>query len=265
MSINQSIEDSVDKLLVVMKQLRNPDTGCEWDKKQSFESISKFTIEEAYEVVDSIDRADYGSLKEELGDLLLQVVFHSEIASEKGLFKFKNVVEAITKKLIERHPYVFKNKRQHTVEEQLINWENSKLKEKRKKNHESLMDDIPLSLPSLQRSQKIQQRVSQVGFDWDSRQECFKKIEEELRELKQAMNSSDKEAIQEEIGDLLISIVNLSRHLELDAEESLRQGNLKFEKRFKFIEIELKKKNKKFSETSLREMDLLWEKAKKVL
>ena len=127
------------------------------------------------------------------------------------------------------------------------------------------MDDIPLNLPSLQRSQKIQQRVSQVGFDWNSCQECFKKIEEELRELKQAMNSSDKEAIQEEIGDLLFSLVNLSRHLELDAEESLRQGNLKFEKRFKFIEIELKKKNKKFSETSLREMDLLWEKAKKVL
>ncbi len=265
MSIDNSLDTSIRRLLRVMKQLRDPETGCEWDKKQDFQSISPFTIEEAYEVVDSIEREDYESLKAELGDLLLQVVFHSEIASELGLFKFEDVVNSISEKLINRHPYVFTEQRKHTQEEQLDNWEEIKLKEKEKKNLNSIMDDLPRNLPALLRSQKIQRRAGKVGFDWDSEEVCFKKIEEEIIELKEAINSSVKVDIKNELGDVLISVVNLAKHLSIDAEDSLRQGNLKFENRFRFIETELKKKNKTFSNTSLEEMDLLWEKAKQDL
>ena len=254
MSIDNSLDASIRRLLRVMKQLRDPETGCEWDKRQDFLSISPFTIEEAYEVVDSIEREDYESLKEELGDLLLQVVFHAEIASELGLFKFEDVVNSISKKLINRHPYVFTEQRKHTQEEQLDNWEETKSKEKEKKNLDSLI-----------RSQKIQKRAGKVGFDWDSEEICFKKIEEEIAELKEAINSSIKDDIKNELGDVLISVVNLAKHLKVDAEDSLRQGNLKFENRFRFIETELKKKNKSLSNTSLEEMDLLWEKAKQDL
>ena len=265
MSIDNSLDASIRRLLRVMKQLRDPETGCEWDKRQDFLSISPFTIEEAYEVVDSIEREDYESLKEELGDLLLQVVFHAEIASELGLFKFEDVVNSISKKLINRHPYVFTEQRKHTQEEQLDNWEETKSKEKEKKNLDSLMDDLPRNLPALLRSQKIQKRAGKVGFDWDSEEICFKKIEEEITELKEAINSSIKDDIKNELGDVLISVVNLAKHLKVDAEDSLRQGNLKFENRFRFIETELKKKNKSLSNTSLEEMDLLWEKAKQDL
>tara|TARA_B100001179_G_scaffold231332_1_gene220967 strand:+ start:1510 stop:2307 length:798 start_codon:yes stop_codon:yes gene_type:complete len=264
-SIDNSLDASIRRLLRVMKQLRDPETGCEWDKRQDFLSISPFTIEEAYEVVDSIEREDYESLKEELGDLLLQVVFHAEIASELGLFKFEDVVNSISKKLINRHPYVFTEQRKHTQEEQLDNWEETKSKEKEKKNLDSLMDDLPRNLPALLRSQKIQKRAGKVGFDWDSEEICFKKIEEEIAELKEAINSSIKDDIKNELGDVLISVVNLAKHLKVDAEDSLRQGNLKFENRFRFIETELKKKNKSLSNTSLEEMDLLWEKAKQDL
>ena len=242
MSIDNSLDASIRRLLRVMKQLRDPETGCEWDKRQDFLSISPFTIEEAYEVVDSIEREDYESLKEELGDLLLQVVFHAEIASELGLFKFEDVVNSISKKLINRHPYVFTEQRKHTQEEQLDNWEETKSKEKEKKNLDSLMDDLPRNLPALLRSQKIQKRAGKVGFDWDSEEICFKKIEEEIAELKEAINSSIKDDIKNELGDVLISVVNLAKHLKVDAEDSLRQGNLKFENRFRFIETELKKK-----------------------
>ena len=265
MSIDNSLDASIRRLLRVMKQLRDPETGCEWDKRQDFLSISPFTIEEAYEVVDSIEREDYESLKDELGDLLLQVVFHAEIASELGLFKFEDVVNSISEKLINRHPYVFTEQRKHTQEEQLDNWEEIKSKEKEKKNLASIMDDLPRNLPALLRSQKIQKRAGKVGFDWDSEEICFKKIEEEIAELKEAINSSIKDDIKNELGDVLISVVNLAKHLKVDAEDSLRQGNLKFENRFRFIETELKKKNKSLSNTSLEEMDLLWEKAKQDL
>ena len=265
MSIDNSLDASIRRLLRVMKQLRDPETGCEWDKRQDFLSISPFTIEEAYEVVDSIEREDYESLKDELGDLLLQVVFHAEIASELGLFKFEDVVNSISEKLINRHPYVFTEQRKHTQEEQLDNWEEIKSKEKEKKNLASIMDDLPRNLPALLRSQKIQKRAGKVGFDWDSEEVCFQKIEEEIIELKEAINSSIKDDIKNELGDVLISVVNLAKHLKVDAEDSLRQGNLKFENRFRFIETELKKKNKSLSNTSLEEMDLLWEKAKQDL
>ena len=265
MSIENSIETSINKLLVVMKQLRDPKTGCEWDKKQDFKSISPFTIEEAYEVVDAIEREDYESLLDELGDLLLQVVFHSEIASELGLFEFEDVTNSIRQKLINRHPYVFKDPKKHTEEQQLTNWEEVKFKEKETKNIESIMDDLPHSLPALLRSQKIQKRAAQVGFDWNSEEGYFGKIEEEITELQEAIKISDREAIKDEIGDLLLSVVNLARYLKLDAEDSLRKSNKKFEKRFRFIESELKKQKKKPSNASLKEMDQLWNKAKKEL
>ena len=256
MSIDNSLDTSIRRLLRVMKQLRDPETGCEWDKKQTNESLIPYLLEEVYEVIEAIENKDYSSLKEELGDPLI---------SELGLFKFEDVVNSISEKLINRHPYVFTEQRKHTQEEQLDNWEEIKLKEKEKKNLNSIMDDLPRNLPALLRSQKIQRRAGKVGFDWDSEEVCFKKIEEEIIELKEAINSSVKVDIKNELGDVLISVVNLAKHLKVDAEDSLRQGNLKFENRFRFIETELKKKNKTFSNTSLEEMDLLWEKAKQDL
>ena len=248
-----------------MQQLRDPKSGCEWDKKQNFQSLSMFTLEEAYEVVDAIEREDYESLKEELGDLLLQVVFYSQIAFEMDLFSFKEVTESISNKLIERHPYVFNEKQSHTQEQQLNKWEEIKFQERSKKNFESILDDLPKNLPSLMRSQKIQKRAANVGFDWNSPEGYFEKINEELAELQDAIKESKEENVQEELGDVLMSVVNLARHLNIEAEDALRKGNLKFENRFRYIESKLKEKNKSLKESSLEEMDSLWERSKQEL
>ena len=245
-----------------MEQLRDKEKGCEWDKEQDFKSIAPFTIEEAYEVADAIARENHNDLKLELGDLLLQVVFLSQIAKEEGLFKFEDVANAISHKLISRHPYVFENPKEHTPDEQLESWENSKAKEREELNFTSLMDDIALTLPALMRSQKIQKRASRVGFDWSSIEGYFKKIEEETGELKKAIQNKDQSNIEEEIGDLLMILTNLSRHLKVDAEAALHKSNRKFEKRFRYIEDELEKKGKKLSDSSLEEMDKLWDEAK---
>ena len=248
-----------------MQQLRDPKSGCEWDKKQNFQTLSMFTLEEAYEVVDAIEREDYESLKEELGDLLLQVVFHSQIAMEKNLFSFKEVTESISNKLIERHPYVFNEKQSHTQEQQLNKWEEIKLQKRSKKNLESILDDLPKNLPALMRSQKIQKRAANVGFNWNSPEGYFEKIKEELEELQDAIKESKEENIKEELGDILLSVVNLARHLNVEAEDALRKGNQKFENRFRYIESKLKKKNKSLKESSLEEMDLLWDRSKQEL
>ncbi len=248
-----------------MQQLRDPKSGCEWDKKQNFQSLSMFTLEEAYEVVDAIEREDYESLKEELGDLLLQVVFYSQLALEKDLFSFKEVTESISNKLIERHPYVFNEKQSHTQEQQVLKWEEIKLQERSKKRLESILDDLPKNLPALMKSQKIQRRAANVGFDWNNTEGYFEKIIEELEELQNAIKESKEENIKEELGDVLLSVVNLARYLNIEAEEALRKGNIKFENRFRYIESKLREQNKSLKESTLEEMDLLWERSKEDL
>ena len=204
-----------------MSQLRDKDDGCEWDKAQTFKSIAPFTIEEAYEVADAIERENATDLKEELGDLLLQVVFLSQIAKEEELFSFDDVAKTISEKLVRRHPFVFADKKNHSLDEQVNQWEEIKQKERSKKNQEGILEGIAKNLPSLQRSQKIQKRVSSVGFDWPDTKGVFEKIKEELRELEEAVESNNKESIQEEIGDLYMIITNLSEKLGVDSEEAL--------------------------------------------
>ena len=247
-----------------MSQLRDKDDGCEWDKEQTFKSIAPFTIEEAYEVADAIERENVSDLKEELGDLLLQVVFLSQIAKEEELFSFDDVAKTISEKLIRRHPFVFSDKKNHSLDEQLNQWEEIKQKERSKKNQEGILEGIAKNLPSLQRSQKIQKRVSSVGFDWPDTKGVFEKIKEELRELEEAVESNDKESIQEEIGDLYMIITNLSEKLGVDSEEALRRSNVKFEKRFNYIEKELGKDNIKVSDMDLDELNTLWDDSKKL-
>ena len=247
-----------------MSQLRDKDDGCEWDKKQTFKSIAPFTIEEAYEVADAIERENATDLKEELGDLLLQVVFLSQIAKEEELFSFDDVVKTISGKLVRRHPFVFSDKKNHSLDEQVNQWEEIKKKERSKKNQEGILEGIAKNLPSLQRSQKIQKRVSSVGFDWPDTKGVFEKIKEELRELEEAVESNNKESIQDEIGDLYMIITNLSEKLGVDSEEALRKSNIKFEKRFNYIEKELGKDNIKVSEMDLDELNTLWDDSKKL-
>ena len=247
-----------------MSQLRDKDDGCEWDKEQTFKSIAPFTIEEAYEVADAIERENATDLKEELGDLLLQVVFLSQIAKEEELFSFDDVAKTISEKLVRRHPFVFSDKKNHSSEEQINQWEEIKQKERSKKNQEGILEGIAKNLPSLQRSQKIQKRVSSVGFDWPDTKGVFEKIKEELSELEEAVESKNKESIQEEIGDLYMIITNLSEKLGVDSEEALRKSNIKFEKRFNYIEKELEKDNIKVSEVDLDELNTLWDDSKKL-
>ena len=247
-----------------MSQLRDKDNGCEWDKEQTFKSIAPFTIEEAYEVADAIERENVSDLKEELGDLLLQVVFLSQIAKEEELFSFDDVAKTISEKLVRRHPFVFSDKKDHSSDEQVNQWEESKRKERSRKHQEGILEGIAKNLPSLLRSQKIQKRVSSVGFDWPDTKGVFEKIKEELRELEEAVEASNKESIQEEIGDLHMVITNLSEKLGVDSEEALRKSNVKFEKRFNYIEKELGKDDIKVSEMDLDELNTLWDDSKKL-
>ena len=255
-------QSSIEILLAVMEQLRDKESGCEWDKQQDLSSLTPFVIEEAYEVVDAIRRKDDLDLKQELGDLLFQVVFLSEIAKEKGVFEFKDVVTSLSKKLKDRHPYVFKEPKKHSAKEQIVNWELIKNKERKAKELKSLMDNIPIALPALMRSKKIQQRASQVGFDWKKNEDYFKKIDEEIHELKGAVASNNKKNIEEEIGDIFMILVNFASKFDIDSESALNKGNLKFKKRFNFIEQELKKRNKSIYDSTIEEMDSLWNKSK---
>ena len=247
-----------------MSQLRDKDSGCEWDKEQTFESIAPYTIEEAYEVADAIERENPEDLKEELGDLLLQVVFLSQIAKEDDLFSFEDVAENITKKLIRRHPYVFLKKRDHSSYEQTKQWEEIKEKERALKNQLGVLDGIAKNLPALKRSQKIQKRASDVGFDWPGTRGVINKIKEETDELEEAIESQNGVDIEEEIGDLLMIISNLAQKEGIDSEQALNRANKKFIKRFKYIEEELKKTNTSFNEVQLNELDSLWRDSKKL-
>ena len=247
-----------------MSQLRDKENGCEWDKEQTFQSIAPHTIEEAYEVVDAINRSNITDLEEELGDLLLQVVFLSQIASEDNLFNFNDVVQTITRKLIRRHPYVFSEKRDHSSEEQMDQWEEIKQEERELKKQSGILDGIAINLPALKRSQKIQKRAAKVGFDWPDSKGVFKKIKEEIRELEEAIESKDQESMKEEVGDLLMVITNLADRLDVDSEEALKGSNEKFISRFRYIERKLNDSDKKFEDSSLALFDELWDESKKL-
>ncbi len=247
-----------------MSQLRDKENGCEWDKEQTFQSIAPHTIEEAYEVVDAINRSNIPDLEEELGDLLLQVVFLSQIASEDNLFNFNDVVQTITRKLIRRHPYVFSEKRDHSSEEQMDQWEEIKQEERELKKQSGILDGIAINLPALKRSQKIQKRAAKVGFDWPDSKGVFKKIKEEIRELEEAIESKDRESMKEEVGDLLMIITNLADRLDVDSEEALKGSNEKFISRFRYIERKLNDSDKKFEDSSLAFLDELWDESKKL-
>jgi ATP diphosphatase len=248
-----------------MSRLRDPHGGCPWDREQTFVSIAPYTIEEAYEVADAIERSDLNDLKGELGDLLFQVVFHAEMAREQGAFEFDDVVNAISDKLERRHPHVFGDTLIATAQEQNVAWEEHKRKERAARNaHGSVLDDVPVGMPALTRAAKLGKRASSVGFDWPDINGVLDKIDEEVRELRAALKSSDQLEIKAELGDVLFSIANLGRHLHVDLETALRQTNTKFERRFRHVEARLRDQGRTPQQASLEEMDGLWNEAKKL-
>lgn len=256
-------EGSVSRLLDIMRRLRNPDSGCPWDVEQTFATIAPYTIEEAYEVAGAIDDEDWSALKDELGDLLLQVVFHARIAQERGLFDFTDVVFAITDKMLRRHPHVFgQEKGIDTAAAQTTAWEEHKRRERAGRNT-GLLDDVPAALPALLRALKLQERASTVGFDWDSAPRVVEKIAEEAGEIAEAQKSGAAvDRLRDEIGDLLFAVANLARHLGVDPETALRSTNAKFIRRFGAIEKALAAQNRALADASLDEMETLWQAAK---
>ncbi len=249
-----------DRLVDIVKRLRAPD-GCPWDRKQTLYSLKQNVIEEVFELIDALDRKDIDNIKEELGDMLLHVVFHALIAEEDGLFSLDDVVKGISDKLIRRHPHVFGDVKVNGVDDVLKNWEEIKKTEK-KHQDKHYLDSVPKSLPPIERAYKIQKKASRVGFDWDSADSCFEKVEEEFKELKDSVSKKDKEKIEEEVGDLFFSLINFSRLSKIDASEALRKASLKFEKRFNCIEDFVKKENLTLEDVSLDRMDKLWDKCK---
>jgi nucleoside triphosphate diphosphatase len=256
-------------LLEIMAALRTPDTGCPWDLAQDFSSIAPYTLEEAYEVADAIARGDMADLKDELGDLLLQVVFHARMAEELNAFDFGDVVQAITEKLIRRHPHIFANEDSTTPLDVEGLWERIKAQEKaasKTADSEGALAGVPVALPALTRALKLQAKASKVGFDWNDPRAVLRKIREETDEIEAelARAEMDPAATSAEIGDLLFAAVNLARHLKADPEAVLRQTNRKFERRFAAIENDLAARGKSPREATLAEMEALWEAAKKV-
>jgi ATP diphosphatase len=224
------------QLLEIMQRLRDPENGCPWDVQQDFSSIAPYTIEEAYEVADAIARGDMADLKDELGDLLFQVVFHAQMASEKGSFGFEDVHQAVCDKMLRRHPHVFADLEIKDAAHQKRVWEDYKAEERKHKGEHSLMDGIPAGMAELQRSVKLQKRASKVGFDWSCADPVMDKFDEELAEMRAAMASGDRDAMEDELGDLLFVATNLARQLDIDPGTALRRGNAKFERRFRAME-----------------------------
>ena len=250
---------SITTLLETMRMLRDKDNGCPWDIEQTLESLSPCVIEEAYEVSDAIAKKDYGNLKEELGDVLLQVIFQAEIANELKLFNFDEIVDTLNKKLIRRHPHVFKDApKPLSAQEQTQAWDAIKALEKNPEDASNTFGDIPASLPPILKAKKIQKKASKKGFDWKESIDVIEKVEEELKELKLEIQQNNNENIKDELGDLLFSIVNLSRHLELDASEAINQANHKFVKRFRLMEAEISKDNKEIDNLTSDELEEFW-------
>ena len=247
----------MDQLLEIMKRLRKE---CPWDAKQTHDSLKRFLIEEAYEVLDSIDSENWDELSFELGDLLLQIVFHSEIASENGLFKFDDVVNKISNKLVDRHPHVFGDRSLNTSKEVQQNWEQTKVENE---DRTSLLEGVPNSAPALLKAQRLQDKAASVGFDWPEITPVFEKVEEEFQELMEAYRSKDNNKIKNEFGDLVFAMVNLGRFMKIDAENALNLSNKKFVRRFNFIEKKYNNDVSEMKKASLEEMDAHWNEAKK--
>lgn len=276
MTLDQTREYSLEDLLQLMDHLRDSSWGCPWDKKQTFTSLIPSTIEEVYELVDALEATDNEQIAEELGDVLFQVVFYSQLGKENNAFSFHSVVDRLTKKLLRRHPHVFADgtlssfaNHQNLPTERAVDdsdikqqWEAIKQQERQSKSLSKVLDDIPKAFPALTRSQKLQKRASAVGFDWDSVTEVLDKVDEEVTELKEALQQNNTAAIKEELGDLLFSIVNVCRFLSVDAESALRQSNTKFEKRFQYVEAQSQKHNITLDKTNRKVMNDFWDEAK---
>ncbi len=256
---NENAGRAIVALVEIMARLRSPEGGCPWDLEQDFRTIAPYTIEEAYEVADAIERNDMAALKDELGDLLFQAVFHGRMAEEAGLFDFADVAQGIADKMVRRHPHVFSDADMRGADEQTAAWEDQKAEERAAKGHHSLLDDVPVGLPGLTRAVKLQKRAARVGFDWKQAKDVLSKISEETAELAEAMDLKDSDKIEDEFGDLLFVLANLSRHLKVDPEAALRRTNEKFIRRFQYIEEKL---GDKLPDASLDEMEALWTEAK---
>ncbi len=257
-----SREKSFQDLVELMRRLRD-EGGCPWDKEQTHQSLKPYLVEETYEVIDAIDENDTDALKEELGDLLFQIFFHSQIAGEKGEFDIGGVMKACLDKMTSRHPHVFGEERLRTAEEVIKMWNKIKMEEKKDEEEKSVLGTLPKHLPALQKAHKIQKKASRVGFDWERVEDVIAKVEEELEEVKEAMVQGSYEDIEEEIGDLLFAAANLSRFLKVSPEEALHKTVKKFIRRFRRIESELAARGKDIEECSLEEMDMIWEASKK--
>jgi ATP diphosphatase len=255
------------RLVEIMTALRDRTNGCPWDIEQTFETIAPYTIEEAYEVADAIAEGDMASLKDELGDLLLQVVYHAQMASEVGAFSLPDVVQAITDKMIRRHPHVFGDQRAHVANEAKAVWERIKAEEKRARGQiatAGILDGVPSSLPSVLRAQRLQNEASTVGFDWNDPKAVLAKLREEIDEVEAELEAADSVRLADEVGDLMFAVVNLARHLKVDADQALRRTNAKFIKRFRSIEAALAVQGRSPNEATLDEMETLWRAAKEI-
>jgi MazG family protein len=254
----------INRLLSIMARLRDRDRGCPWDLEQTFRTIAPYTIEEAYEAADAIERDDLDSLRGELGDLLFQVVFHAQMASEQGAFDFDDVVTAICDKMERRHPHVFGDAKIDSAQAQTAAWEDQKRRERAARN-DSVLDDVPLAAPALTRAAKLGKRAAQVGFEWTDVNGAVEKLDEELRELRHEIAAGvDAEPLADEVGDVLFCIVNVCRYLKVDPEHALRRTNAKFERRFRHVERRLKEQGRTPEQATLEEMDKLWDEAKEL-
>ena len=260
--MSESARDAFEDLVQIMARLRG-ENGCPWDRQQTHESIKPYLLEETYEVLESIDENDPEKLREELGDLALQVVFHAQMAEEAGLFTIADVLRGINEKLRRRHPHIFGDVKADTAQEVLFNWEQIKKKEREKtQGRASLLDGVPRELPALLRAHRLQEKASRVGFDWSEAREVYQKVEEELSELRTAMEGEQPERIEAELGDLLFSLVNLGRFIAVNPEEALRKTIARFIARFQYIEEELARRGTAPGDVTLHEMDALWAEAK---
>ena len=253
----------LEKLISIMKSLRDPETGCPWDREQTISSISGYTLEEVYEVIDAIENGSMDDLRDELGDLLFHIIFYAEMAAEQGAFDFQELAANAAEKLERRHPHVFADVDVKDSDEVKKIWEQNKQKERSFKQNQLLLDDVSSNQPAMMRALKLQKRAAGVGFDWEHRDAILEKVEEEMQELKESITNGDpSERIAEELGDLVFCCINLARHYHLDPETVLRNTNNKFVKRFNYIEKTLKADNRSLSDSSLSEMDELWNEAK---
>lgn len=251
-----------DDLVAIVSKLRGPG-GCPWDKEQTLESLKPFLVEEFYELIDDIDKKNYAGMKEELGDLLFQIVIQSQLAKEEGEFDMNDVVDGIARKMVSRHPHVFGDKDIKTSKEVKIWWEEHKRKEG--KGHDSVLGGVPVSLPALLRAQKIQLKATKVGFDWERIEDVFEKLEEEIREFRHALMKKNSGEIEDEIGDIFFVLVRIANYVNVDPEDALRKTIDKFMSRFRYIEDEAIRKGRELSEMTLSEMDVLWNEAKREL